>query len=574
MAYYTLHAYDADVRIPFFTGLRQDSEIASDLRFAIDEENVETPNGVLQPQAAITEMEGQFDAKVETIARFHRRWYDGGGTNEWLVCAAGGKIYCRQANDNIGWVQISTPIGMGSFQSNVWSWITYEDNVDGVDHPIDVLFISNAKDGMYMVIPPDRPTTWGDLYIGAGAVGYTWQELKAMTWEEVYTEKWTVAKVNTTVTSTTETTTITKEYLFGIIERHKERIWATDIMCVETVTEEGEDPVVSTYEDHDKLMYSAVYRPGDWRAYPDPDAEEGDPAYEGQPEDGAGDILQPSWDGDKFTALKTFGDQLIAFKESHVWRVMGVSPGEYTFTEQYGGGTMCPNTIAVDVDRIFMVERDGISIYDGMTVSPFNRPYIEKFWRTVNRSAMDQMCAAMFKHRYYIAVPTGNSEVNNTLVVFNTEDGSFLVYTDIYIESLMPAGDVLYATTSNTPGKVFEINYNSWETGLSSGRHARWETPWMDFNYKTIAKGGYEIYFNPEVKGYPVTFKFTIQTEKKSKSKEITIQPTTFQEKQKKIRFGGTSRRFKLIIEVMRHPSKAVWRLTGGIHMVVETDPD
>ena len=539
MAYYTLHAYDADVRIPYFNGLKQNDEVAQSLQFAMDAENVETPNGVLQPQAGLTMMDGQFDSKVETIARFYRRWYNAGGSNEWMVCAAGGKLYCRQANDNIGWIQVKMPQSFGSFQSNVWSWVTYETNVQGVDHPIDVLIISNALDGMYMVIPPDRPSLWGDY------VSYTWDELKEMTWEEVYTEKWNIVAVPT------------RGKKFGVIARHKERIWGAAI---------ADEP--------DMLMYSAVYDPSDWCIYtPDPDPSDQD-QKEGEPEEGSGDILQPSWDGDKFTALTTFGDQLIAFKGSRVWRVMGVSPGEYTFTEQYGGGTMYPNTIAVDVERIFMAETDGLSIYDGMSVAPFNRGYVEKFWRTVNKNAMDQMCAALHKRKYYIAVPTGKSTVNNALLVFNTDDGSFLTYTDIYIENLMVAGDILYATTSTEPGKVFEINYNSWEPGLSIGKGTKWETPWMDFNYKTIAKGGYEIYFNPEVKGSPVTFRFTLQTEKKSKSKDVTIQPTTFQAKQKRIRFGGTSRRFKLIIEALPHPQRAVWRLTGGIHMVVETDPD
>ena len=552
MAYYSLHAYDADVRIPLFAGLKQDDDIANDLRFAIDLENVETPNGVLQPQAEMTQMSGEFTDKVETIARFHRRWYTGDGSNEWLVCASGGKLYCRQVDDNRGWFEIAMPEGVDAFESNAWSWITYEINQAGVDHPIDVLIMSNAKDGMMMVIPPDRPVEWGDIYTGSGDTGDTWGDLydpetpdAGLTWGEVYsekrasgsTEKWEIEDITPEIDD--------EKVKCGGIERHKERIWGTAIE-----------------NDPDKIMYSALYDPTDWEANTE------------IPEDGAGDILQPTWDGDKFTALKTFGDQLIAFKGSHVWRVMGVGPGEYTFTEQYGGGTLFPDTVCVDVDKIFMVEKDGISVYDGMSVSPFRRPYIEKFWRTVNRAAMDQMCAAIYKDRYYISVPTGDSTVNDTLVVFNMVDGSFLLYKDIYIENLMTDGSALYATTSTEPGKVYEVNYDSWETGLSEGKHARWETPWMDFNYKTISKGGYEIYFNPEVRGAPVTFRFTIQTEKKSKSKVVVIQPTISQTKQKRIRFGGTSRRFKLIVEVLQHPHTAVWRLTGGIHMVVETDPD
>ena len=79
MAFYTLHAYDADVWIPEFRGLNQaDIQMNPDTRFAAEEENVETVNGVLQPQAAlgIMTMEGAGDGpgRIETLACFHRRW--------------------------------------------------------------------------------------------------------------------------------------------------------------------------------------------------------------------------------------------------------------------------------------------------------------------------------------------------------------------------------------------------------------------------------------------------------------------------------------------------------------------
>ena len=130
MAYYKLHAYDADVRIPEFNGLRQDSEIAEDLRFAYEAENVETIDGVLQPQAFNSIMPGEFipalgeNVRIETIARFHRRWYTE-GNREWLICAAGGELYYRQVGDNRGWAKILRPQSAGLFANNVWSWVTY-----------------------------------------------------------------------------------------------------------------------------------------------------------------------------------------------------------------------------------------------------------------------------------------------------------------------------------------------------------------------------------------------------------------------------------------------------------------
>ena len=571
MAYYALHAYDADVRIPGFVGLNQSDEIAVNLAYAMEAENVETPRGVLQPQAGLTLMDGQFTDRVETIARFHRRWYTGRGTNEWLVCASGGKVYCRQADDRLGWVEIQMPQDMTSFQSNVWSWVTYEQNIQGVDHPIDVLLMSNKYDGMYVVIPPDRPTTWGDLYIRPNQTGFKWGDLydgdsdPGKTWGGVWTEKWTMAKVSTTVV----VEDVSTEYKFGVIERYKERLWATDI-----ITEITEDNDTKEVAEPDLLMYSTIYDPTNWQPYDPSGSDDPDEPGARLEEDCPGEIRQPSWDGDKFTALKRFGDQLIAFKGTRVWRVMGTSPGDFQMVEQYGGGTLYPNTIAVEGERILMVEKDGLSTYDGMTVSPFRREAIEQLWRTVNKSAMDQMCGAIFKQKYYLSVPTGDSEVNNMLIVFNMEDGSFLTYPDSDFEALMPALDILYATSSTEPGKVYEINYNSWETGLTSGKKAKWTTPWMDFNYKSMAKGGYEIYFNPEVKKYPISFRFSIQTEKKTKSKTVVIEPTLTKQKQKRIRFGGACRKFRLTIEALPAPSGAVWRLVGGIHMVVETDPD
>ena len=506
MAYFTLHAYDADVWIPQFNGLMQAEEIASDLRYALDAENVETPRGVLQPMAAPEIIDFQPGTKIETLARFHRRWYTGTGSKDWMVIAADGKLYYKQETAT-AWTQLAYPTGITAWQSNVWSWVTYEINPAGSSSPVDVLLLSNAKDGMIMVVPPYTATTPNP--------------------------DWKITQINT------------QGKKFGVIERYAERIWGGAI---------DDDP--------DMLMYSAPFDPEDWSLNVT------------IPEDGGGDISQPSWDGDSFCALKAFGSQMIAFKKTRVWRVLGVSPGEYNFKEQYGGGTPYPNTLAIDNERILMVERDGLSVYDGLSVNPFSRPAIERLWKTVNKNAMDQMCAVLFKNRYYLAMPTDGATANNTLVIYNIEEGTFLKYTDIYIESLLATEDCLYATSSTIPGKIMVINYDSWETGQASGKLTKWETPWIDFGRKSMAKGGYEIYFSPEVKGAPVSFRFSIETEKKKKSKTVTVQTTTFKAKQKKIRFGGTSRRFRLIIETVSAPQGATWRFIGGVQMVVETDPD
>lgn len=596
MAYFTLHAYDADVFIPSFAGLRQSEEMASDSRYAMEAENVETVRGVLQPMAAQTVLDYSFNAKIETIARFHRRWYAGAGSKDWLVVASDGKLYYMQESGN-SWTELKTlsetfasttnsttltsikidgkkyksnftdanpvpatftftrgesswsanPAEYGvtytgdpaqgdyitvaysssldstSFSCNVWSYVTYEINPVGSSSPVDILLLSNAQDGMIMVVPPYTAT--------------------------LSSADWMILNVDTR----SDPTVSGSGPKFGVIERYAERIWG------------GAIP-----DEPDMLIYSRPYDPTNWTVEEQNWNTPGE--NEEEPEDVGGSIQQPSWDGDSFTMLKCFGSQLIAFKKHKVWRILGTDPGEYTFKEQYGGGTAYPNTAIVDTERIIMAERDGLSVYDGLAVTPFNRFCIEDLWKTVKSS--DEMCAALFKNRYYIAIPTGSSAVNNALIVYNAEENTFLFYKDIYIESMMATDERLYYTSSTIPGKIGIINYDSWESGQSILKATKWVTPWMDFSRKSIAKGGYEIYFNPEVKGGPVTFTFSIQNEKKTKSKNITIQPTTTAAKQKRIRFGGTGRKFRLIVETPVHTGETTWRLVGGIQMVVEIDPD
>lgn len=534
MAYFSMHAYDADVWVQEFRGLNQaDVGLNPDVRYAAEEQNVETPHGILQPQAATRLLDGEFTSRVETLASFHRRWYEGSGSHDWYVCCAGGKLYQKQAHSDIPWAEIELPEGVTAYQNSSWSWVTYEINPENSTDTIDVLLMSNGDDGMIMIVPPDRPRTWGDL------LEQTWSYALEMTWLELSSPAWVVRTVDT------------KGKKFGVIERYKERIWGGAIPG-----------------DPDMLMYSAPFDPTDWEA------------NEEIPEDGAGDVIQPSWDGDKFCALKRFGDHLLAFKKNRVWKILGTNPGEYAFQEQFGGGANYFNTIAVDVERVFMCTDNGMSVYDGMSAAPYAREQVEQIWKGVNRSALDQMSAVLYNNRYYLAFPEGTSAVNNAMLVYNLTEGTILYYKDFYIETFMPTDDELYATSSRVPGRILMLKYDSWELGEASGAPCKWISPWMDFGYKRIAKGGFDLYFIPEVQEDEVQIIISMQTEKKLKTKNYLIRPLTEtqierhkEHRGKRLHFGGTGRKFRIIIETAEGVT-APWRLVGGLQLVVETDPD
>lgn len=550
MGQISMHAYDADVSIGGFLGINNSfTEMNGDLRYAAEAENVETPNGVLQPQAASTilsDPNGTFEnKKIETLAVFHRRWYEGPGSKDWLVAAAGGKLYARQDDEGAAWSELPMPTGVSSYASNVWSWVTYEENVEvpgegddpATSYTVDVLLMSNQQDGMIEIQPPDRPRIWDDVS------ALTWDDLDDNTWDYWASPAWSVEEVPIASTG----------YKFGVIERYAERIWGGNV--------EGEP---------DLLVYSRPYAPKNWTA-----AGVGE-----QPEDGAGEVRQPTWDGDQFTALKAFGDQLIVFKKNRVWRISGTNPGEYVFKEQYGDGAPFKNAIVRDVERIWIADEDGFNYYDGMSVNDYARQQLDKLWRRVNKDALDEMCMALFRRRLCLALPIDGSTVNNALIVMNQTDGTFLLYTGIYIESLLAMDDKLLATSSQLPGKVLKIGYDSWEDGTASGAATMWATPWIDFGHKRIVKGGFDLYLTPEVQDEAVTLRISIQTEKKTKTKEYTVNPLTYADvaagkshKNKRLHIGGAGRRFRLTIETAEGVT-APWRLIGGVQMVVETDPD
>lgn len=527
MAYFSLNAYDADVRLPEFKGINQaDISLNPDVRFAAEAENVETPLGVIQPQAAVKILTKEDTLpwgngnRVETLAVLHRRWYSGEGSKTWYIAAAGGKLYQKQEGSALLWEEIST---VGTFSSDLWSCVTYETNSQ--DGTVDVLLMSNAVDGMIMVTPPDRPSIIEDYD------DYTISQLSTYTIQELASPSWTVQTVST------------GSYKFGVIERFGERIWGGGIP-----------------DEPDLLVYSAPYDPTDWTQNND------------IPEDGAGEVRQPSWDGDKFYALRRFGDRLLAFKKNRIWQVLGLNPGEYVFNEQFGEGTEFFNTVAVDAERVFMASSNGIVIYDGVSTTPYARQQIENIWRTVNKAALDQMCAALHKQKYYLAFPVGNSTVNNAMLVYNFEEGTILFYKDFYIETFLHSGDYLFGTSSQLPGRVIQIEYDSWVQGEARNAPTRWVSPWMDFGYKKIQKGGFDLYFIPEVQDTAVDLIFTIETEKKAKTKRYTVMPTDKEHRGKRLHFGGSGRKFRIIIET--EGSSAPWRLIGGLQMVVETDPD
>ena len=491
--YISLGSYSGTLRIPEFKGLNQYGDgIDTDPRFAVEASNALTTEGVLRPMSEHVLLTPTLPSPIDTLARLHRRWYTTSAEKDVLIAACDGHLYWTLPGGDT-WNQIALPsdwIG-NRYQLNTWSYVSYEINPEGSTAPVDVLLLSNAKDGMIMVR--------GDN----------------LTASIVPTPK-----------------------KFGVITRYAERIWGGAIE-----------------NDPDMLVYSAPYDPFDWKQNDD------------IPEDGAGDIMQPSWDGDSFMALMPFGSQLMAFKRTKVWRILGTNPGEYTFKEQYGGGTAYANTVAVDVSRILMLGRDGLMQYNGESVSPYYQDYCTVIWGRMNHAVLDKAFACMYKDCYYCAIPLDESQENNAVLIYNTVERTWLLREGVRVEAFLPTEDALFYTSTTTPGQLWR-----WQDDGDTACPMRWVSGWQDFGYKNMAKGGWTVYLTVECAA-EVTLNISIQTEKKLKTKQIVFDALTDDRmaKQRRMVFGGSGRRFRVIIE---SNGTAPWKLIGGMQVEAETDVD
>ena len=325
---------------------------------------------------------------------------------------------------------------------------------------------------------------------------------------------------------------------FSVIARYAERIWGGGIP-----------------DDPDMLMYSAPYDPFDWSQNDD------------IPEDGAGDVMQPSWDGDSFTALTPFGSQLIALKRTKVWRVMGTDPGTYVFREQYGGGTPAPRTVAVDGSRIFMLGREGVMCYDGESTELFQQECAQRIFARMNPAALSRATACMWKGVYYCAVALDESPANNAVILYDTRENTWLVRTDAQVESFLPVEDAMYFTSAETPGRLWLWQ----EDGMSAGTACpmRWMGGWQDLGAPQVTKRDFTVLFSAECPE-ETKLSLTVETEKGLRAKTVSLTPEK-NGMQRRVRFHLHGRRFRLSIA---SSGTKPWRLIGGVCIEMDTEEE
>lgn len=332
---------------------------------------------------------------------------------------------------------------------------------------------------------------------------------------------------------TLEVEAVETPYKFGVLTRFNERIWGAGISDMP-----------------DSLVYSAPYNPFDWQAQTE------------LPEEGAGEIMLPTWDGDSFVALRQYGSYLLAFKRNSIWRVYGTNPGEFGTQQQYGAGTIGENTVAINNEYAYMLGANGLLRYDGSGAYSFQQDAVkELFQHQVNHAAIANATAAMRDGVYCLALPINGSAFCNAILEYDTREATFALRTSISVDSFLSVGERLFYTSAVEPGRVFELRD---DTGLALP--CLWQSGFADLGVKSSMKSAFLLYFLAEAET-PFELYLMIRTEKKEKRKVITVTPGKIM----RVALNAKGRFFQLEIQSY---SAVPFCISGGVKIDLELDPD
>lgn len=631
--------YSTSLNISSFMGLNQSGDgYNMDMRFAREMENVDVSGGSFKPMREGRRLEQTLHEPIGTLAYLHRRWGENTGT--LLIAISNGRVWAKTLDGNDEWEQrypakttsttteeadpeaeegTVTTVTHDSEGRETVTTVTTQDGtvtttvIAEVEAPLAVIDCDWVTYEISIYPEYDGEKTYGigerctiydaetglpTSYICAADIDEPEADFDSKNWTEITNTDPVDILLFSNATDgmyclygdTLDVVPVQTPKKFGVLARYNERIWGAGII-----------------DDPDMLVYSTPYDPFNWAQNDE------------IPEDGAGDIQQPTWDGDSFVSLKQYGNTLLAIKRNSIWRISGTNPGEFIMQQQYGGGTIDENTVAVYNDIAYMMGEYGILRYDGSGAYPFqqeavqnlmrddlsriynppeysdNRSYYPgemcthtgkayrcivpirttaqsdrtidgeewtpEHWEEVHGTPMDLICAGMWNGVYCLALPTHGSWYCNTILQYSTLTRTFSLRTGVSVSSFLQINERLFFTSATYPGAVFELDD-------TKGRvlPVKWVSGYQDLGQKNSIKSAFIVYMMVDSET-PVDLWAGIRTEKKLKRKRITTKPGKVTRKQ----LNCQGREFRLEIET--HDATP-YTIAGGIRVDLELDPD
>lgn len=131
-------------------------------------------------------------------------------------------------------------------------------------------------------------------------------------------------------------------------------------------------------------------------------------------------------DGDFITCLTKFVGELVIFKRRSIHSLKGSSLDNFRLDEMDDRvGCVGPQGALTVGTSVYFVSDDGLYVFNGMRATNISEGKIPVFWSKINKQSIHKATVFAWKDKIWFSLPYEDSTVNNIVLVFDPENGSF-----------------------------------------------------------------------------------------------------------------------------------------------------
>ena len=424
------------------------------VEYAYRAENMRTERGLLATAYGTSRSFPSLGVPIETLTRFYRR--NKPNDPDVYIAAAGGSIYAYTLGTE-GWRKLNGDDM--TFLSNRWSYVTYETSEGG--ETVDILLMSNEKDGMIAVVGSDPMRV----------------ERKTLNLGNDF-----------------------KEVKFAHLSRYAERIWGTG---------------ATGYPD--SVFYSRAYDPFDWTEEDDALAEKGGGRIDQPTWDGDSFIALEPFGGyllaiKSNTLFEIRGTDPTNFTITQGYGTDGPVQARTICTDRMQTYFLSQGGIGVyDGSSMRLLSRD--ALYETMRM------------RMTGTDEKSTACICDHRYFLALRVKENVGDViteNTQVIEFDIERGTFMIRTGVRIKDFFVLDGAIYIAQADEPYDVLNYDDEQAKGYLGLPIMSVWETGWLDLG-KAFRKSDFELRFTADADEDDVPLDITVITDKREKTKTILL---------------------------------------------------
>ena len=194
-------------------------------------------------------------------------------------------------------------------------------------------------------------------------------------------------------------------------------------------------------------------------------------------------------DGDEATMLYPSGDYLIISKKNSMWILIGDSYDTFNVRRLSASrGCVAPRSVVMMDELLVFVSDDGVYFSDfAQTTIASER--LRKTWDGLNARRLNQAAAWFAKQKLYVSLPSANSTINDTIIVFDVLRKAWYKIKDWNVScatSWVEAGQQVWLVGHSDEGMVSQTEIG--QRNLSEPIESEWESRYFDARMPEVEK--------------------------------------------------------------------------------------